>query len=107
LGAGISDIDLDGWPDIYISNDYNVPDYLYINNKNGTFTNKLQSATGHTSKSAMGNNVSDINNDGLPDIFVLDMLPEDNLRQKLLLSPDNYEKVYRKCALRILLSIHA
>lgn len=92
LGAGVADINGDGWQDIYIANDYNVPDFLYINNKNGTFTDKLQSMLGHTSKSSMGNNVSDINNDGLPDIFVLDMLPEDNHRQKLLFAPDNYEK---------------
>jgi hypothetical protein len=92
LGAAIADINLDGWPDIYIANDYNVPDFLYINNKNGTFTDKLQSSLGHTSKSSMGNNISDVNNDGLPDIFVLDMLPEDNKRQKLLFSSDNYEK---------------
>jgi enediyne biosynthesis protein E4 len=92
LGAGISDINSDGWPDIYLANDYNVPDYMYINNKNGTFTDKLQSSMGHTSKSSMGNNVADINNDGLPDIYVLDMLPEDNRRQKLLFAPDNYEK---------------
>ncbi|MGN6618666.1 MAG: VCBS repeat-containing protein [Ilyomonas sp.] len=92
LSAGIADIDGDGWQDIYIANDYNVPDYLYINNKNGTFTDKIQSALGHTSRSSMGNNISDINNDGLPDIFVLDMLPEDNRRQKLLFSSDNYEK---------------
>jgi hypothetical protein len=92
LGAGIADLNNDNWPDIYIANDYNVPDYLYINNKNGTFTDKLQAMLGHTSKSSMGNNISDINNDGLPDIFVLDMLPEDNKRQKLLFAPDNYEK---------------
>ena len=92
LGAGIADINMDGWPDIYIANDYTVPDFLYINNKNGTFTDKLKSTIGHTSKSSMGNNVSDINNDGLPDIFVLDMLPEDNRRQKLLFASDNYEK---------------
>ncbi len=92
LGAGIADINGDGWPDIYIANDYNVPDFLYINNKNGSFSDMLQSSMGHTSKSSMGNNVSDINNDGLPDVFVLDMLPEDNKRQKLLFAPDNYEK---------------
>ena len=92
LGAGIADINDDGWQDIYISNDYGVPDYLYINNKNGTFTNKLESKIGHISHFSMGNNVSDINNDGLPDIFTLDMLPEDNRRQKLLFAPDNYEK---------------
>jgi len=92
LGAGIADINMDGWPDLYIANDYTVPDYLYINNHNGTFTDRLQSMIGHTSKSSMGNNVADINNDGLPDIFVLDMLPEDNHRQKLLFASDNYEK---------------
>ena len=92
LGAGIADINMDGWPDIYLANDYTVPDFLYFNNKNGTFTDKIQSTIGHTSKSSMGDNVSDINNDGLPDIFVLDMLPEDNRRQKLLFASDNYEK---------------
>jgi hypothetical protein len=92
LGAAIADINGDGWPDIYISNDYTIPDFLYINNGDGTFTNKLQSSLGHTSQFSMGNNVSDINNDALPDIFTLDMLPEDNHRQKLLFAPDNYEK---------------
>ncbi|MES2648476.1 MAG: VCBS repeat-containing protein [Bacteroidota bacterium] len=92
LGAGIADINGDGWQDIYIANDYSVPDFLYINNGNGTFTDKLQTAVGHTAKSSMGNNVADINNDGLQDIFVLDMLPEDNHRQKTLFAPDNYEK---------------
>jgi hypothetical protein len=91
LGAGIADINGDGWPDIYLSNDYSAPDYLFINNKNGTFTNRLQSSIGHTSIYSMGNDVADINNDGLPDIFVLDMLPESNRRQKLLFGPDNYE----------------
>jgi len=92
LGIGISDINNDGWQDFYISNDYTVPDYLYINNKNGTFTDQLGNQMGHTSHFSMGNNVADINNDGLQDIFTLDMLPKDNKRQKLLLSPDNYEK---------------
>jgi hypothetical protein len=92
LGAGIADLNEDGWQDIYISNDYNVPDYLYINNHDGTFTNVLQKSIGHTSQFSMGDDVADINNDGLPDIFTLDMLPEDNHRQKLLVSPDNYGK---------------
>ncbi|MDQ2721606.1 MAG: VCBS repeat-containing protein [Bacteroidota bacterium] len=92
LGAGIADLNGDGWQDIYISNDYSVPDYLYINNHNGTFSNVLQKSVGHTSEFSMGNDVADINNDGLPDIFTLDMLPEDNHRQKLLLAPDNYGK---------------
>ncbi|MFT3705073.1 MAG: VCBS repeat-containing protein [Agriterribacter sp.] len=92
LGAGVADLNNDGWPDIYVSNDYGVPDYLYINNKNGTFTNKIQQELGHFSNFSMGNDVADINNDALPDIMTLDMLPEDNRRQKLLFAPDNYEK---------------
>ncbi|MGN6439363.1 MAG: VCBS repeat-containing protein [Agriterribacter sp.] len=92
LGAGIADVNGDGWQDVYICNDYTVPDYLYINNKNGTFTDVKQQALGHTTHFGMGNDVSDINNDGLPDIITLDMLPEDNRRQKMLMAPDNYEK---------------
>jgi len=92
LGAAIADIDGDGWQDIYICNDYSVPDYLYINNKNGSFTDVKQTALGHTTHFGMGNDVSDINNDAYPDIISLDMLPEDNHRQKMLMAPDNYEK---------------
>lgn len=92
LGAGIADINGDGWPDIYVSNDYTVPDFYYVNDHHGHFTNRLTASFGHVSQFSMGNNVADINNDGLPDIFTLDMLPEDNRRQKLLFAPDNYEK---------------
>ncbi|WP_234734694.1 VCBS repeat-containing protein [Tellurirhabdus bombi] len=92
LGAGIADINGDGWPDIYVANDYAVPDYLYINRKNGTFSDRLKTSLGHTSHFSMGTEVADVNNDALPDIFTLDMLPEDNRRQKLLFAPDNYEK---------------
>jgi enediyne biosynthesis protein E4 len=92
LGLGISDVNQDGWPDFYVSNDYTVADYLYINNKNGTFTNQVQSSLSYTSQFSMGNDVADYNNDGLTDIFTLDMLPEDNKRQKLLLAADNYGK---------------
>ncbi len=91
LGAGVADFNADGWPDIYVSNDYSAPDFLYINNGNGTFTDNLKAGIQHTSLYSMGNDVADINNDGLPDIYALDMLPEDNLRQKLLFAPDNYE----------------
>lgn len=91
LGLSIADINRDGWPDIYLGNDYAIPDYLYINNRDGTFTDRLQETFPYTSHFSMGNDIADINNDGWPDIFTLDMLPEDNRRQKLLFAPDNYE----------------
>lgn len=90
LGVAISDINKDGLPDIYVTNDYIEPDYLYINNGNGTFTNKLAEYVQHISISAMGCDVNDFNNDSWPDIFTADMLPEDNMRQKLLYVPENY-----------------
>ncbi|UBM60120.1 VCBS repeat-containing protein [Marinilongibacter aquaticus] len=92
LGLAVADLNNDGWPDFYVSNDYAVPDYLYINQKNGHFRNELSTHLGHISASSMGSAVADINNDGQSDIYTLDMLPEDNLRQKLLVSPDSYEK---------------
>jgi len=92
LGIGIADLNEDGWQDFYVSNDYTIPDYLYLNNGNGTFSDKLGESIGHTSQFSMGNDVADINNDGLADVFTLDMLPEDNRRQKLLVAPDNYAK---------------
>jgi len=92
LGLGISDVNNDGWPDFYVSNDYAVPDYLYINQGNGKFKNEITSQITYTSHFSMGNDIADINNDGLSDIFTLDMLPEDHKRQKLLMAPDNYSK---------------
>ncbi len=91
LSAAIADINSDGLPDIYLSNDYSIPDKMYINNGNGTFTDKMRSTLDHITLFSMGNSITDVNNDGLPDIFTLDMLPEDNKRQKLLAGLDNYE----------------
>ena len=91
LGINIADINNDGWPDMYVSNDYVEQDYLYLNNKNGTFKEVLQEQMGHISNFSMGVDAADINNDGWIDIFTLDMLPEDNKRQKLLYAPDNFE----------------
>ncbi|MCC5939033.1 MAG: VCBS repeat-containing protein [Lunatimonas sp.] len=92
LGIAVSDITGNGYPDLYVSNDYQEPDYLYVNNGDGTFTESLTLYLQHISYFSMGSDISDINNDGLPDIFTLDMLPEENKRQKLLYGPENYEQ---------------
>ncbi len=76
LGVAAGDVNNDGCIDIYVSNDFHENDYLYINNCDGTFTEKIRVSMGHTSKSSMGNDMADFNNDGLLDIFTLDMLPE-------------------------------
>lgn len=91
LGVAISDINQDGYPDIYIGNDYTAPDYLYINQGDGTFKDEILDRMGHISNFSMGNDIADFNNDGYVDVFTLDMLPESNDRQKLLLAPDNFE----------------
>lgn len=91
LGVSVSDVNNDGWPDMYVTNDYVEEDYLYINNRNGTFSEKVKETFGHLSNFSMGCDIADINNDGWTDVFTLDMLPEDNRRQKLLYMPDNYE----------------
>ncbi|WP_194527622.1 VCBS repeat-containing protein [Zobellia roscoffensis] len=91
LGLAISDINQDGWPDIYVANDFVANDLLYINNQNGTFTNRLPEYVQHTSRNGMGIDISDINNDALPDILVMDMLPEINKRQKTMTASMNHE----------------
>lgn len=90
LGVNICDINRDGWKDIYVTNDFATNDVLYINNHDGTFTNRAHESFKHTSSSAMGNDVADVNNDGLADIIAMDMLPEDNLRKKSLMGPSSY-----------------
>ena len=82
LGLGIADINEDGWPDIYIGNDYVSNDVLYINNKDGTFTNEIKDRLKHQSLFSMGIDIADVNNDKYLDIITLDMLPENNLRRK-------------------------
>jgi enediyne biosynthesis protein E4 len=94
LSVTISDINKDGWPDIYTTSDYTERDCFYINNKNGTFTETLAASFAHISKYAMGADIADYNNDGRPDVFTLDMLPEDNHRQKLLKGPDEYDQYH-------------
>lgn len=91
LGICIADINQDGWQDIYVTNDYNEPDYLYINNRDGTFRDDAKNCFRHLSQFSMGVDIADYNNDGRPDVMTLDMLPEDNRRQKLLQLQENYE----------------
>lgn len=82
LGLSISDINQDGHQDIYIANDYEKPDYMYINNGDGTFSNVIDDAVNHISNFSMGMDIADINNDGLPDIGVVDMAGANHLRSK-------------------------
>lgn len=91
LGLAISDINKDGWKDIYVANDFLTNDLLWINNGNGTFTNRAGQCFKHTSYSAMGNDVVDINNDGLLDVIALDMLPANNVRKKMMTSANAYQ----------------
>jgi len=86
----ISDFNGDGWPDIYVANDFVSNDLLYINNHDGTFTDRLGEYFHHTGWNAMGTDVVDINNDGLPDIVSMEMLPENNLRKKRMLAGNEY-----------------
>ena len=82
LSASIGDFNNDDWPDVYVANDFITPDYLYINNKNGTFSNQITKRLNHTSYSSMGSDYADINNDFLPDLLVVDMSAEDHKRGK-------------------------
>ncbi len=91
LGVSIADINNDGWKDIYVSNDYLSNNILYINNKDGTFTDHCADYLKHTSRNAMGNDIADINNDGKADIIETDMMPSDNFRQKMMHGEMNYQ----------------
>jgi hypothetical protein len=86
LSATVSDFNQDGFPDIFVGNDYIEPDHLYINNQNGTFTDRINEYLRHQSNNTMGVDIADFNNDALADIVTLDMIAEDNRRQKLLMT---------------------
>jgi len=90
LGVSVSDINDDGYPDIYVSNDFYEKDYLYINQKNGTFRDELAERMGHISSSSMGADIADLNNDGYMDIVTTDMLPEDESRVKTMTRFEQY-----------------
>lgn len=92
LGLSVCDINNDGWPDVYLSNDFNEPDCLFLNNADGTFSEKLKECMDQTSFYSMGLDCADYNNDGLPDLMTLDMLPEDNHTQKMHSGAENFDK---------------
>jgi enediyne biosynthesis protein E4 len=100
LGLGISDVNDDHWPDVYVCNDFNEQDYLFINKGAGPdgktwaggFEERLPDYMDHTSLFSMGCDWTDINNDGLPDLLTVDMLPEDNFTQKIHMGAENYNK---------------
>jgi hypothetical protein len=98
LGVTIADINLDGYPDLYIGNDFHENDYLYINQKNGTFKEELNNHIMHTSQFSMGVDVADVNNDGLPEIVSMDMLPSDPYILKRSLGEDEYDLFRYKIA---------
>ncbi len=91
LGVTVGDFNNDGFPDVYVANDSYERDYLYINQKNGTFKDDLEECMQHTSFSSMGADLADINNDGYPEVFTTDMLPEGDFRLKTLGSFDNID----------------
>jgi hypothetical protein len=91
LSATVADINNDGWPDIYVANDFYDKDRLYINSGKGYFVDSLSHFMAITSRNSMGCDIADFNNDGLPDLFVPDMMAEDNLRQKQLKGPTSYD----------------
>ncbi len=93
LGVAVADLNRDGWPDIYISNDISSRDVLYINNGNGTFTDRAAESLAHTSYAGMGNDIADFNNDGWPDIMQLDMMAPDLADRKRMSGSTTYEDV--------------
>jgi len=98
LSAAIGDFNNDGWPDVYVCNDFLTPDKLYINNKKGKFTDEILDRINHTSFSSMGSDYADLNNDLHPDLFVLEMASEDHVRSKqnmATMSTENFKALVK------------
>jgi hypothetical protein len=96
LGVGVADVDRDGWPDIYVSNDFFERDYLYLNNHDGTFREVLDKAAPYTSYFSMGMDIADVNNDGWPDVYTTDMLPEGERRIKQTSAAEGWDEYQEK-----------
>ena len=94
LGVVVDDFNLDGWEDLYVSNDFATSDYFYFNNGDGTFTEKIRETTAHTSYFGMGIDAGDLTNNGLPDLVQMDMTPEDNRRNKANMASMNPQAFY-------------
>ncbi|NID10601.1 VCBS repeat-containing protein [Fibrivirga algicola] len=92
LGVAVSDLTGDGWPDLYVANDYEEQDYFYVNDQHGHFIESTKESFAHMSRNTMGIDIADVNNDALPDVVTMDMLPASWERQKLLKGPDEYDK---------------
>jgi hypothetical protein len=113
LGVAVADFNNDNWPDMYVCNDFFELDYLYINQKDGTFSEELDNYFDHVTSASMGNDAADFNNDGFIDLITLDMLPEDNYEQKLVATSDNFDnyimlknKVFRNQSTRNMLQVN-
>ncbi|MDQ3844139.1 MAG: VCBS repeat-containing protein [Bacteroidota bacterium] len=113
LGVVITDVNNDSWPDVYVANDYLANDLLWLNNRDGSFSNIIASALKHQSYNSMGIDAADINNDGWPDLTVLDMLPENNERKKMMFNASSQEKYdmelrlgYEPAFVRNMLQLH-
>ena len=96
LGVVVSDVNRDGWPDIYVSNDFDERDYLYINNHDGTFDERLDREMPYISYFSMGLDIADVNNDGWPDIYTTDMLPADEYRLRTTSSFEGWDSYQAK-----------
>src|SRR5690606_20775253 len=99
LGVVINDFNDDGWPDIYCANDFLSSDHLYINQGDGTFRDEIGAYMNHQEFNGMGADMADLDNDGYNDLVVLDMMPDDNLRQKTMFSGSGYDRFMKSLAM--------
>lgn len=99
LGIVVNDFNDDGWPDVYCANDFLSSDHLYINQRDGTFRDEISAYMNHQEFNGMGADMADLNNDGFNDLVVLDMMPDDNLRQKTMFSGTGYDRFMKSLAM--------